>query len=215
MSSIDKSQKETSSTTEADFHFSVFTDEYFLSNVKIIDDLTANKKARLMSTTRWPTRMTYSIETWPCYNLISNLGHTDLSCIPCIGCSQRGIAARIILYGQPYNPSTVTVVPTDNRIPYDKVRAEKQQTLCHLINAKSRFNLLPAGFVTMQHVFTSLRVVPQSVASKVSHVHRMRQASGREEQSRCIEKFHRDTKRAAGRRGMAVAGIDTLNRPRN
>ena len=66
--------------------------------------------------------MVYSIETWPCYNVINDLGMSNISQIVCVGCTQRGtIASRLILYGQPYNPATVGAVQNDNRIAFDKV----------------------------------------------------------------------------------------------
>lgn len=99
------------------------TDEYFLSNVKTIDDMTAGRKTRLINTTQWSARFSYSIETWPCYNLITDLGQINYSNINCSGCGQRGISARLILYGQPYNPNTVALIQLDHRIPYDKVIA--------------------------------------------------------------------------------------------
>lgn len=65
--------------------------------------------------------MVYSIETWPCYNVITELGMANLSQINCMGCNQRGIVTRIILYGQPYNPNTVEIIQPDPRTVFDKV----------------------------------------------------------------------------------------------
>lgn len=69
----------------------------------------------------WPQRVSYGLETWPCYN-IHEPGIANISQLNCACCSQRGvISSRIILYGQPYNPDTIESVQQDNRLPYEKV----------------------------------------------------------------------------------------------
>lgn len=86
--------------------------------------------------------MVYSIETWPCYNIINDLGMANLSQINCTGCNIRGIVARVILYGQPYNPSTVEVVQPDHRIPFDKVNyifSCSCSNRCQIFNKLFRF----------------------------------------------------------------------------
>lgn len=97
-------------------------DDYFLSNVKTIDDLTAERKRRLRDSMPWPSKMLYSIETWPCYNIISDLGVTNNGQIICAACSKRNIVSRVILYGQPYNPNTVGPIQLDNRFSFEKVK---------------------------------------------------------------------------------------------
>lgn len=96
-------------------------DDYFLSNVKTIDDLTAERKLRLQNCMTWPPRLLYSVETWPCHNIISDLGVTNNGQIICAACSKRNIVSRVILYGQPYNPNTVGPIQLDNRFSFDKV----------------------------------------------------------------------------------------------
>lgn len=96
-------------------------DEYFLSNVKTIDDLTAERKQRLRNCMTWPARMLYSIETWPCYNIINDLGVTNNGQIICAACNKRSIVSRVILYGQPYNPNTIGPIQLDSRFSFDKV----------------------------------------------------------------------------------------------
>lgn len=108
------------------FYFRFFsvvrnTDVYFLSNVKTVDDLTAARKARLLRTTNWSQRMVQSMETWPCYSVLTELGMMNTNQIFCVGCSQRGIASRMILYGQAYNPNTIAAIQPDNRITFEKV----------------------------------------------------------------------------------------------
>lgn len=140
-------------------YFTFVADEYFLSNVKTIDDLTATRKSKLLSVTTWTSRMVYSIETWPCYNIISDLGMANLSQICCTGCNMRGIMARVILYGQPYNPNTVeVVVQPDHRIAFDKVNyiydwsIYKMRTFLQYIH--SYYSII--GSSTMSHMFITL-----------------------------------------------------------
>lgn len=107
----------------------VSVDEYFLSNVKTIDDLTAERKLRLRNCTTWPARMLYSLETWPCYNIINDLGVTNNGQIICAACNKRSIVSRVILYGQPYNPNTIGPIQLDGRFSFEKVSGfpDKQQ----------------------------------------------------------------------------------------
>lgn len=96
-------------------------DEYFLSNVKLIDDLTTERKLRLRNSMPWTAKILYSIESWPCYNIISELGVTNNGQIICAACNKRNIVSRIILYGQPYNPNTIRPMQLDSRFSFEKV----------------------------------------------------------------------------------------------
>lgn len=98
-----------------------------MSNVKAIDKITAERKEKLQMTIQWPKRMLFSIETWPCYNVINDLGVTNNGQIICAGCNTRAIVSRIILFGQPYNVSTIAPIQVDNRATYEKVN--KQQMI--------------------------------------------------------------------------------------
>ncbi|XP_055310290.1 mucin-19-like isoform X2 [Sitodiplosis mosellana] len=95
-------------------------DEYFLSNVKTIDDLTSGRKMRLRNTMAWPTRILHSIEIWPCYNVINDLGVTNNGQIICVACNKRNIVSRVVLYGQPYNQNTIGPTQLDGRYSFDK-----------------------------------------------------------------------------------------------
>lgn len=97
------------------------TDDYFLSNVKTIDDLNVERKERVRSTIAFPSRMLYSLETWPCYSIQTDLGITNNGQIICAGCNKRAIVSRIVLYGQPYNINTIESIHLDDRVTYEKV----------------------------------------------------------------------------------------------
>lgn len=89
--------------------------------MKTIDDLSTERKLRLRNCTPWAARLLYSIETWPCYNTINDLGVTNNGQIICAACNKRNIVARVILFGQPYNPNTIGAIQLENRFSFDKV----------------------------------------------------------------------------------------------
>lgn len=68
----------------------------------------------------WSKAVIESIETWPCYNI-----HTQLDLEPnalyCTACHQQEIAMRLVLYGIPYNPTTIDPIPTNLNVGYEKV----------------------------------------------------------------------------------------------
>lgn len=68
----------------------------------------------------WSKAVIESIETWPCYNIITELGHSS-GVLYCIACHQQGVAMRLILYGLPYNPTTIESIPTNPNVGYEKV----------------------------------------------------------------------------------------------
>jgi len=96
-------------------------DDYFLSNVKTVDEVTEERKHRLLSTTKWKPNIITAISTWPCVNVLKDLPPSEYKGKSCAGCQQTKIYARILLYGQPYNSTTLEGSPPDPRIPHEKV----------------------------------------------------------------------------------------------
>lgn len=101
-------------------------DDYFLSNVKTVDDITEDRKRKLLSITRWPERLQASVSTWPCFNIITELSPSDIEGRPCVACQQPNVSVRVIMYGQPYNSTTLegchpdsqSILEKVNKIPY-------------------------------------------------------------------------------------------------
>lgn len=147
-----------SSITIFSLRFRSQTDVYFLSNVKTVDDLTAARKVRLLRTTNWSQPMVQSLETWPCFSVLTELGMMNTNQIFCAGCRQRGIASRMILYGQAYNPNTIEAMQPDNRITYEKVTRNK---ICSnsIIWTNDFCFLNSAGFTTLPAVHATLWIV--------------------------------------------------------
>lgn len=96
-------------------------DDYFLSNVKTVDEVTEERKQRFLSTTKWRSNVINAISTWPCLNVLKDLPFTEYKGKSCAGCQQHKIHARVLLYGQPYNATTLEGSPPDPRIPQEKV----------------------------------------------------------------------------------------------
>ncbi|KZC12552.1 Glutamine and serine-rich protein 1 [Dufourea novaeangliae] len=106
-------------------------DDYFLSNVKTVDEVTDERKRRLLSTTKWRLNVVNAISTWPCLNVLKDLSSIEYKGKSCAGCQQSKIHARVLLYGQPYNGTTLEGSPPDPRIPQ-----EKDFLLCRVCQAK-------------------------------------------------------------------------------
>ena len=99
----------------------LFTDEYFLSNVKTIDDITDKKKETLLLSTNWKQNVINALSTWPCVNILKDLPVIDFKGKLCAGCNEIKIYARVLLYGQPYNSTTLEGSPPDPKVPQEKV----------------------------------------------------------------------------------------------
>lgn len=82
--------------------------------------------------------MTLSVETWPCYNIISDLGQVGTNHLFCVACHQPGISMRLMLYGNPYNPSTIETIEPDARMGFEKVTSV---LLSKTVNVSMLFNL--------------------------------------------------------------------------
>lgn len=97
------------------------SDDYFLSNVKTVDDVTEERKRRLLSTTKWKSNVITAISTWPCLDVLKDLSPSECKGKSCAGCQQTKIYARVLLYGQPYNGTTLEGSPPDPKISHEKV----------------------------------------------------------------------------------------------
>ncbi|XP_025830807.1 uncharacterized protein LOC108744837 isoform X2 [Agrilus planipennis] len=81
-------------------------DDYFLSNVKTIDDITESKQKKLTLLLNWPKTVHGAVTTWPCFNVIRDINSSD-KVKPCAACDGSTVNARVLMYGQPYNSTTL------------------------------------------------------------------------------------------------------------
>lgn len=95
--------------------FSFSIDDYFLSNVKTVDEITEERKRRLLSTTKWQQNVVVAFSTWPCLNILKDLPDESKG-KQCSGCQHEKLFSRIILYGQHYNESTLEPTPSDPQL---------------------------------------------------------------------------------------------------
>ncbi|VVC91610.1 unnamed protein product [Leptidea sinapis] len=90
--------------------------EYFLSNVKTVDEVTETMRSRVSSGVLGNGGGARSIDaavgTWPGLSVTAGNG-------TCRACSRPAVA-RLLLYGQPYNPGTLEPVQPDARLAYEK-----------------------------------------------------------------------------------------------
>ncbi|XP_045527096.1 uncharacterized protein LOC123715817 isoform X2 [Pieris brassicae] len=91
-------------------------DEYFLSNVKTVDEVTETMRTRVSSGVcgggNGSRSLDAAVATWPGLSVAAGNG----VCRACV----RPAVARLLLYGQPYNPATLEPVQPDARLAYEK-----------------------------------------------------------------------------------------------
>lgn len=100
-------------------------DDYFLSNVKIVDDITEEHKRKLLHVSSWPERLQASVSTWPCFNIITELSPSDIDGKLCAACHKPNVSLRVLMYGQPYNSTTLEGCPPNPQAILEKVSYNK------------------------------------------------------------------------------------------
>ncbi|XP_072942020.1 uncharacterized protein [Epargyreus clarus] len=94
-------------------------DDYFLSNVKTVDEVTETMRAKVSGAAGagagaagGARALDAALGTWPGLSVASGAG-------ACRACARPAVA-RLLLYGQPYNPATLEPVQPDARLAYEK-----------------------------------------------------------------------------------------------
>ncbi|KAK6630219.1 hypothetical protein RUM43_015012 [Polyplax serrata] len=101
-------------------------DEYFLNNVRAIDEVTEDHCRRLLNVTKWKSNLVISVRTWPCLNVIHDLPKEHTNNTLCSACEKPKVSMRIQMYGQPYNSTTL-----EGCQPDPKALTDKDFLLCH------------------------------------------------------------------------------------
>ena len=99
----------------------MLTDDYFLSNVKTVDDVTEERKRRLLGVAQWKAGLQTSVGTWPCFNVISDLPADEKREKLCAACDKSQVSVRVQMYGQPYNSTTLEGCQPDPKVASQKV----------------------------------------------------------------------------------------------
>jgi hypothetical protein len=99
----------------------MFADDYFLSNVKTVDDVTEERKRRLLGVAQWKAGLQTSVGTWPCFNVITDLPADEKQEKLCAACDKSQVSVRVQMYGQPYNSTTLEGCQPDPKVANQKV----------------------------------------------------------------------------------------------
>lgn len=89
--------------------------------MKTIDDITETKKNNLLALLNWPLSVQAAVCTWPCFNVIRDVNLSDSQSRNCAACNKIGIAVRVLMYGQPYNSTTLEGCQPDPNAISEKV----------------------------------------------------------------------------------------------
>jgi len=84
----------------------MLADDYFLSNLNTVDDVTEKRKRRLPLAPQWKAGLQTNFGTWPCFNVISDLPADEKREKLCAACDKSQAYVRAQTYGQPYNSTT-------------------------------------------------------------------------------------------------------------
>lgn len=83
--------------------------------------MTEERKRLLLSTTKWRSNVITAVSTWPCLNILKDLPQSEYKGKFCAGCEKDNVTTRVLLYGQPYNGTTLEGSPPDPKVIQEKV----------------------------------------------------------------------------------------------
>ncbi|GBP39115.1 hypothetical protein EVAR_27074_1 [Eumeta japonica] len=119
-------------------------DEYFLSNVKTVDEVTEMMRARVScgaggaggagGASAGARALDVAVATWPGFSVAAA---TEGVCRACA----RPVIARLLLYGQPYNTATLEAIQPDARLAYEKKCVEGNIMQCKFNTINKMFPL--------------------------------------------------------------------------
>lgn len=84
-----------------------------------------------MALLRWPPAVQAAVCTWPCYNIIRELNAMDSQMKYCSACGRMEISVRVLMYGQPYNSTTLEGCPPDPKAMNEKVSLKRNFQIKH------------------------------------------------------------------------------------
>lgn len=75
-----------------------------------IDEITLDKTKKLIQQLNWKNDLVTALQTYPCFNELTNLSQKDRESRMCVGCSSDLLMYRIVVYGLPYDNITLAGV---------------------------------------------------------------------------------------------------------
>lgn len=130
------------------------SDEYFLTNVKTIDDVTEDHCRRLLSVTRWRNNLISSFKTYPALNIIHDLPKEQSTGRPCAGCEKTKVHYFFLIFFFYFLPITLIFQKNKRIFSVSKVESWVQLTSISFLLI---FRLVFTGF----HENHSLRAAIQ------------------------------------------------------
>lgn len=73
-----------------------------MDRVRVIDELTDQRKSKILQMARWDSKFQTSLDTWPCVNTMVTK-NTD----KCQACGEDVVTMLSQFYGQPYDHKTL------------------------------------------------------------------------------------------------------------
>nr|XP_018904340.1 PREDICTED: mucin-5AC-like [Bemisia tabaci] len=107
-------------------------DEYFLTSVNAIDEITLDKTKKLIQQLNWKNDLVTALQTYPCFNELTNLSQKDRESRMCVGCSSDLLMYRIVVYGLPYDNITLAGVTSTS------TATKKEYLMCQDCDGKLR-----------------------------------------------------------------------------
>lgn len=96
-----------------------YPDVYFLSNMKVIDEVTATYLSDLTGVVKWGSNnVNILVKTWP-FISIKNIRDSSKSTTKCSSCTETNAKQTAIFYGQPYQRETLQGCKPNSSIPSD------------------------------------------------------------------------------------------------
>lgn len=89
--------------------------------MQTIDDITDGKKKKLFALLRWPITVQGAVCTWPCFNINREVSTSETQS-NCAACGRLGAVVRVLMYGQPYNSTTLEGCQPDPNAINEKVK---------------------------------------------------------------------------------------------
>ena len=94
-------------------------DEYFVSNIEVIDDVCMERQKGLLSLGKWSPAFCKAINAWPRINVVNQAPEQGSTCE---ACGRSSVSSLVQMYGQMYDPKSLHNICPDPEMENLKVR---------------------------------------------------------------------------------------------